>query len=43
MSELILEGESSSINLKPFDPTRFTTRVIGRGRKKRGESVGEQW
>eukprot|EP00979_Chaetoceros_neogracilis_P003936 scaffold687_cov288-Chaetoceros_neogracile.AAC.28 len=43
MSELILEGESTSIDLRPFDPTRFTTRVQGRGRKRRGESVGEQW
>ena len=43
MSELILEGESSSIDLTPFDPTRFTPRVKGRGRKRRGESVGEQW
>lgn len=43
MSELILEGKSSSIDLKPFDPTRFTQRVTARGRKKRGENVGEQW
>lgn len=43
MSELILEGKSSSIDLKPFDPTRFTQRVTGRGRKRRGENVGEQW
>ena len=43
MSELILDGESSSIDLRPFDPTRFTTRVSGRGRKRRGENVGEQW
>ena len=43
MAELILEGQSSSIDLGPFSPTRFTTKVSGRGRKKQGESVGEQW
>lgn len=43
MSELILDGTSSSIDLEPFDPTRFTQRVTGRGRKRRGENVGEQW
>jgi glycine/D-amino acid oxidase-like deaminating enzyme len=44
MAELILDGESTSVNLRPFDPSRFTTKVGGgRGRKRRGESVGEQW
>ena len=43
MAELILDGQSSSIDLRPFDPTRFTTKVSGRGRKRRGQSVGEQW
>ena len=44
MAELILDGESSSVNLSPFDPSRFTTRVGGgRGRKRRGQNVGEQW
>jgi len=43
MAELVLEGSSSSIDLRPFDPTRFTPKVSGRGRKRRGESVGEQW
>jgi len=43
MAELILEGESQSINLDPFSPSRFTRKVSGRGRKRRGESVGEQW
>ena len=43
ISELVLHGHSSSINLEPFDPSRFTTKVSGRGRKRRGESVGEQW
>ncbi len=43
MAELILEGDSQSINLDPFSPSRFTRKVAGRGRKRRGESVGEQW
>lgn len=45
MSELVLEGESKSINLSPFDPARFTpvAKRGGRGRKRQGENVGEQW
>lgn len=45
MSELLLEGSSSSINLSPFDPARFTPKLSrgSRGRKRQGESVGEQW
>jgi glycine/D-amino acid oxidase-like deaminating enzyme len=43
MAELVLEGESSTIDLKPFDPARFTTKINERGRKRRGENVGEQW
>lgn len=43
MSELVLNGGSSTIDLRPFDPTRFTIKVKERGRKKRGENVGEQW
>lgn len=44
MAELVLEGHSKSIDLRPFDPTRFTQKSkVGRGRKRRGESVGEQW
>lgn len=43
MAELVLEGESSTIDLKPFNPARFTTKVNERGRKRRGENVGEQW
>lgn len=45
IAELVLEGESKSVDLSPFDPGRFT-RAIGRGRrgrKRQGESVGEQW
>lgn len=44
MSELVMEGESKSVNLAPFDPSRFTERLkAGRGRKKQGADVGEQW
>jgi glycine/D-amino acid oxidase-like deaminating enzyme len=45
ISELVLEGESSSVNLDPFDPARFTpgAKRGGRGRKRRGVDVGEQW
>ena len=43
MTELVLTGECQSINLKPFDPSRFTQKVSGRGRKKQGTDVGEQW
>ena len=48
MSELILDGQSTCIDLSPFDPTRFSTNLHnkdggGRGRKRQGHSVGEQW
>lgn len=45
MSELILEGKSSSVNLAPFNPSRFTEASGrgGRGRKRGTASVGEQW
>jgi hypothetical protein len=45
MAELILQGESSCVNLKPFDPARFTPQTGrgGRGRKMKGTNVGEQW
>jgi glycine/D-amino acid oxidase-like deaminating enzyme len=43
MAELILQGKSTSIDLSPFDPARFTQKRTGRGRKKKGASVGEQW
>lgn len=43
MTELVLTGECQSVNLKPFDPSRFTPKVHGRGRKKQGTDVGEQW
>jgi glycine/D-amino acid oxidase-like deaminating enzyme len=45
MAELVLDGESTSVDLRPFDPVRFTpvAKRGGRGRKRQGESVGEQW
>eukprot|EP00542_Grammatophora_oceanica_P015733 CAMPEP_0194030958 /NCGR_PEP_ID=MMETSP0009_2-20130614/4263_1 /TAXON_ID=210454 /ORGANISM="Grammatophora oceanica, Strain CCMP 410" /LENGTH=453 /DNA_ID=CAMNT_0038671001 /DNA_START=14 /DNA_END=1375 /DNA_ORIENTATION=+ len=44
MAELVLEGSSKTINLAPFDPARFTSKTRGgRGRKRRGQNVGEQW
>ncbi len=44
MAELVLEGESRSVDLRPFNPARYTSQGRGgRGRKKKGMSVGEQW
>ena len=45
LSELVLDGESRSVELKSFDPTRFTASSGrgGRGRKKGSLNVGEQW
>jgi hypothetical protein len=45
MSELVLDGECTSVDLKPFDPARFTPAAKrgGRGRKRQGNDVGEQW
>lgn len=46
VAELLLEGRSNCVDLRPFDPARFTPKAGkrgGRGRKKGNESVGEQW
>ena len=45
MAELVVDGKSTSVNLDPFDPTRFTPALQSgtRGRKRRGQNVGEQW
>jgi hypothetical protein len=45
ISELVLEGECTSVDLAPFDPARFTPtgKRGGRGRKRQGTNVGEQW
>jgi glycine/D-amino acid oxidase-like deaminating enzyme len=46
ISELVMDGKAHSIDLTPFDPTRFTPAANqrgNRGRKNKGTSVGEQW
>eukprot|EP00591_Stephanopyxis_turris_P011691 CAMPEP_0195508198 /NCGR_PEP_ID=MMETSP0794_2-20130614/1482_1 /TAXON_ID=515487 /ORGANISM="Stephanopyxis turris, Strain CCMP 815" /LENGTH=419 /DNA_ID=CAMNT_0040635105 /DNA_START=205 /DNA_END=1464 /DNA_ORIENTATION=- len=45
MAELVLDGQSTSIDLTPFDPSRFNPKRGrgGRGRKRGTASVGEQW
>ena len=45
MAELVVDGECKSVNLDPFDPARFTPALQAgtRGRKRRGQNVGEQW
>lgn len=43
MAELIATGESTSLNLTPFDPARFMPERGKRGRKMGSVDVGEQW
>jgi hypothetical protein len=44
MAELVLNGASKTLDLTPFDPTRFSKQKTNqRGRKKQGVNVGEQW
>jgi hypothetical protein len=46
MAELVMDGQSTSVDLSPFDPTRYTpasSKRGSRGRKQRGMDVGEQW
>ena len=49
MAELLLDGEISVVNARPFAPRRFDTltyRTLLRQRGRttaQGESVGEQW
>jgi glycine/D-amino acid oxidase-like deaminating enzyme len=45
MAELVLEGKCKCLDLRPFDPARFTMSGGrgGRGRKKGSLNVGEQW
>jgi glycine/D-amino acid oxidase-like deaminating enzyme len=47
MTELLLDGESTSVDLAPFSLSRFNTSSGGvgekRGRKKGALPVGEQW
>jgi hypothetical protein len=46
MSELILDGRSKCVDLKAFDPGRFSKRLErkkARGRAQVDAPVGEQW
>lgn len=45
MSELILDGQASVVDLRRFAPMRFSGRGArgGRGRKMGDVPVGEQW
>ena len=45
MSELVLDGEASCVDLAPFSPMRFLPKAErgGRGRKRGAVAVGEQW
>jgi hypothetical protein len=43
MAELVDTGECKCLDLLPFSPSRFTPSAKGRGRKKKGVDVGEQW
>jgi glycine/D-amino acid oxidase-like deaminating enzyme len=43
MSELILDGKSSCVDLSAFSPQRFMTSSSTRGRKQGAVAVGEQW
>ena len=48
MSQLIVDGEASVANIKPFSPRRFDTltqRTLlrQRGRQRGDDSIGEQW
>jgi len=44
MSELLIDGQASCVDLRPFDPSRFAPRETGpRGRKRGQMPVGEQW
>ncbi len=44
MTELVLHGKSSSVDLRPFSPARYMQPIKGRGKKLGGVvGVGEQW
>ena len=43
MSELLVDGKSSCVDLSAFEPTRFAPKKTGRGRKRGEAPVGEQW
>lgn len=44
MSELLVDGKASTVDIEPFSPSRFMTRASSRGRRKgSSDLVGEQW
>lgn len=43
MSELIIDGEATCVDLRPFAPSRFAPTKARRGRKRGEADVGEQW
>jgi len=43
MSELLLDGKASCVDLSAFDPARFMPAKSRRGRKRGEVAVGEQW
>ena len=44
MSELLLHGHASCVDLAPFSPARFMRgKGGGRGRHAGAQAVGEQW
>lgn len=44
MSELLIDGKASTVDIGPFSPSRFMERVGRRGRRRgAADLVGEQW
>ena len=43
MSELLIDGKASCVDLRAFDPARFVPTQRNRGRKRGDQPVGEQW
>eukprot|EP00903_Cladosiphon_okamuranus_P015426 g14249.t1 len=44
MSELLVDGKASTVNIGPFSPSRFMRKASSRGRRKgASDLVGEQW
>ncbi|CAN0064405.1 unnamed protein product [Scytosiphon promiscuus] len=44
MSELLVDGKASTVDIDPFSPSRFMSKASSRGRRKgAADLVGEQW
>lgn len=44
MSELLVDGKATTVNIDPFSPSRFQRTASSRGRRKgASDLVGEQW